>query len=184
MKWRKLNSILHRDIGYLCIGLTLIYAVSGVAVNHISHQFNPSYSIKKVPARVVPLPTDTSPDMKMVEDILSQLGETAAFKNVAMLSPGKLRIFVEGNTIDVELASGAVMQERVDRRPLLYEINSLHLNKPKKIWTYAADIYAVLLAALAITGIFMIRGKNKTRGTVLTLIGFVIPLVFIFFYLS
>jgi len=29
MKWRKWNNILHRDIGYLCVGLTVVY-VSGV----------------------------------------------------------------------------------------------------------------------------------------------------------
>ena len=27
MKWRKWNIIIHRDLGYLCFGLTLIYGV-------------------------------------------------------------------------------------------------------------------------------------------------------------
>ena len=35
MKWRKWNIIIHRDLGYLCFGLTILYVISGVAVNHI-----------------------------------------------------------------------------------------------------------------------------------------------------
>ena len=44
MSWRQWNSVLHRDIGFLCIGLTLVYAISGVAVNHIG-DWNPSYTV-------------------------------------------------------------------------------------------------------------------------------------------
>jgi hypothetical protein len=35
IKWRKGNRLIHRDRGYLCAGLTVVYAVSGVAVNHL-----------------------------------------------------------------------------------------------------------------------------------------------------
>ncbi|MBC8316421.1 MAG: PepSY-associated TM helix domain-containing protein [Desulfobulbaceae bacterium] len=179
MKWRRINYVLHRDIGYLCIGLTLIYAISGVVLNHISHQFNPSYNIKKSETYIKPFPAGTEPDMTLVDDILSQLNETGAFKNVAMLSPGNIRIFVEGNTLDVQLATGKTLQEKVTRRPLLFEVNYLHLNKAKGVWTYLADIYCVLLGLLAITGFLMIRGKVKTRGIILTLLGFIIPIIFL-----
>ena len=46
MKWRKFNIIIHRDLGYLCFGLTILYVISGVAVNHI-HDWNPTYEIEK-----------------------------------------------------------------------------------------------------------------------------------------
>ncbi len=32
MKWRKWNSIIHRDLGYFLVGLTVIYAISGLFV--------------------------------------------------------------------------------------------------------------------------------------------------------
>ena len=35
MKWRKWFRILHRDIGYVAVALTLAYGLSGIAVNHI-----------------------------------------------------------------------------------------------------------------------------------------------------
>ena len=33
--WRLIIRSLHRDIGYLAVGLTIIYALSGIAINHI-----------------------------------------------------------------------------------------------------------------------------------------------------
>ena len=121
--------------------------------------------------------------MALVDSILQQLGEKGAFKNVAQLAPGKLRIFVEGNTIDVNLSNGEVKQEKVARRPILFEVNFLHLNKAKGIWTWIADGYAVLLVVLTITGFLMIRKNSRVRGLVLTGLGFVVPLVFLFFSL-
>ncbi|KAB2892246.1 MAG: hypothetical protein F9K32_00635 [Desulfobulbaceae bacterium] len=179
MHWRKLNHLLHRDIGYLCIGLTIIYAISGVVVNHTSHGFNPSYTIEKSTAEVPPLQRDRQPDAAYVDQVLLALGETAKLKNVAMLSPRTIRIFVEGNTLDVNLDTGQVQQERVKRRPLLFEVNYLHLNKAKGLWTWLADIYAIALLILALTGLLMIRGASRWRGLILTGAGFVFPVLYL-----
>jgi len=42
VQWRKLIIATHRDVGYFFAGLTVLYAVSGVAVNHID-DWNPSH---------------------------------------------------------------------------------------------------------------------------------------------
>ena len=34
---------LHRDLGYLAVGLTLVYAVSGLAVNHLA-DWDPNFA--------------------------------------------------------------------------------------------------------------------------------------------
>lgn len=179
MGWRRFNHFLHRDLGYLCIGLTIIYAISGLVVNHTSHGFNPSYTIEKSVAEVMPLEKGGKPDSAYVSRVLQELGETAPLKNAAMLSPGMIRIFVEGNTLDVNLATGQVVQEKVNRRPFLYAINSLHLNKIKGAWTWFADVYAVALFLLALTGMLMIRGKGTRRGLILTAIGIVGPVIYL-----
>jgi uncharacterized protein len=44
-KWRPLVCRLHRDAGFLILGLTLVYAISGVAVNHKRH-WDPSYATR------------------------------------------------------------------------------------------------------------------------------------------
>ncbi len=180
MKWRKTNHILHRDIGYLCVGLTLIYAVSGITLNHLSPGFNPNYQIEKSTTSVTPLEGGTSPDMQFIEGLLKELGETGKYKNGAYVSPQVLRIFIEGNTIDVHLDSGSVEMEKVTKRPLLYEINALHLNKLKGVWTWFADLYCIALVIIALTGGLMIRGKQKIRHISLVIVGFIIPVIFVF----
>ncbi|MFW2364837.1 MAG: PepSY-associated TM helix domain-containing protein [Desulforhopalus sp.] len=179
MNWRRWNFILHRDIGYLCIGLTLIYGVSGIAVNHISPRFNPSYTVEKSTAQVPPLNPSAKPDMEYIQAVLNEIGETGKFKNAAFVSPGILRIFVDTNTLDVETASGRVNMEKVNRKPLLFEANYLHLNKGKGIWTLLADVYGAALCLLAITGLLMIRGKRKMRGLLLSIAGFLIPVIYL-----
>lgn len=185
MNWRKWNFVLHRDIGYLCIGLTLLYAISGVAVNHITHSFNPSYKIVHISATITPVADEIPVNMDLVDDILKQLGETGKFKNVFRPSPDSLQIFVEGNTITADLRTGKVEQEKVKERPFLFEVNYLHLNKPKKSWTWIADIYAIALGYLAISGMLMMFKKKgvQKRGLWLTIAGFVIPIVALMIYL-
>lgn len=183
MHWRKWNYALHRDLGYLCVGLTLIYAVSGIAVNHFSHGFNPSYDVEKTSAIITPLGQAKQPDMVYVQQVLAELNEIGRFKNVALLSPENMRVFVEGNTIDVNIVTGMVTMEKITRKPILYEVNSLHLNKYKSAWTWVADIFALALILLAVTGLLMMRGKGKIRALLLTTIGFAVPLGFLVFYL-
>jgi len=181
MKWRRWNYVLHRDIGFLCIGLTLAYAISGVAVNHIS-QWNPSYRVERVETnigQVVGNPTDAG----TIRTILARLDERGKLESSYRPDPNRLQLFVEGRSIMVELASGHVVHDRAIPRPVLREMNFLHLNHPKKAWTWAADLYAVALAFLAISGLFMIRKKTLRRGLVLTGAGIAFPLFFLWIYL-
>lgn len=59
MSWRRFLVVLHRDIGYLCAGLTVIYAISGIAVNHIE-EWNPNYDVRRatLEAGAVPVGDD------------------------------------------------------------------------------------------------------------------------------
>lgn len=182
MKWNKLNRALHRDLGYLCCGLTLIYAISGVAVNHID-RWNPSYRLTRIESNIGRLTTISQ--QQLVPEILERIGETRKLKNVFPSAPDEMTIFVEGNTIKVNLVSGETVQDRYVPRSFLYEINFLHLNHPKKLWTWFADLYAVALALLAVTGLFVLRGKQglKGRGGLLTAVGLVFPIFFLWLYL-
>ena len=72
-----------------------------------------------------------------------------------------------------------MLQEKVSRRPLLLELNYLHLNKAKGLWTLLADIYVIGLFLVALTGMLMIRGKSRWRGIILTGTGFLIPLFYL-----
>lgn len=184
MNWRRLNNIIHRDLGYLCFGLTIIYAISGIAVNHIA-DWNPNYSIERIPAIIDTTLLAEMPKDKQVVEILSQLGETGEIKNSHQLNEQTLLIFVVHNNITVNLATGEVVQEKSTPRKGLYEMNFLHINHAKKLWTWMADLYAVGLAVLAVTGLFVLRGKKGItgRGAWLTGIGIAIPIFFLWLYL-
>ncbi len=43
-QWRKWFRVVHRDFGYLFFGLTLVYSVSGIALNHLD-DWNSNYII-------------------------------------------------------------------------------------------------------------------------------------------
>ena len=181
MNWRRWNYLLHRDIGFLCIGLTLLYAISGVAVNHIQ-QWNPSYSVERVETNIGPVVGNPA-DAATALTILERLSEPGKLESSYRPDRNSLQLFVEGRSITVDLPSGHVVHDRAIPRPVLREMNFLHLNHPKKAWTWFADLYAIALAFLAISGLFMLRRKTLRRGLVLTGVGVVVPVFFLILYL-
>lgn len=182
-KWRKWVRILHRDFGYVAAGLTVIYAISGVAVNH-TNDWNPNYSIERSTLKIDPIPDSMLTSETLVTDILAKVGEKGRLKSFFLPDSNTINIFVDGNTISVNLKKGEISQEKITSRAVIRETNFLHLNSPKKIWTFVADLFAIVLAFLAISGLFMIKGKNGItgRGAWLTAIGVLIPLVFLVIY--
>lgn len=181
MNWRKWNNILHRDIGYLCVGLTIIFAISGIAVNHIE-DWNPNYKIEKIEFKINPIPI-TSAD-EMVSDVVRQLKIIDKVESWFRSSPENLKIFFSNQIIEVNAVTGLGVYEYISERVLLYDMNFLHLNHAKKSWTYFSDLYAIALIFLSISGLFVIKGKKgiKGRGAWLTAIGLIFPILFLLMY--
>lgn len=71
--------------------------------------------------------------------------------------------------------------ERWHERPFLRDANFLHLNQPRKAWTWIADGYALLLRFLAVSGLFILKGNTGLvgRGKWFLLAGLVLPLVYV-----
>lgn len=180
-QWRRWNNVLHRDLGYLCVGLTLVYVVSGVAVNHVD-AWNPNYAIEQRSA-AVPVASGQPLDA-LVRDVLAGLGLPPDYRTTFRPDPEHLRIFLDDGVVDVDLVAAVATVEIVRRRPVLFAANFLHLNHPKRLWTWMADLYAVALGLLAITGMFVLKGRKGItgRGAWLTASGVVIPLVFLWLY--
>lgn len=176
-KWRKWNTILHRDIGYAVVGLTIIYGVSGIAVNHVA-DWNPSYAIQKRGIDIGPLPS--APRDSLILEVRRRLGLAAEPQNVFRPDPETLHLFYEGATYAVDLPTGKVVIEHVRPRRVLFEFNQLHLNAPKRIWTYIADAYALALIIVAVTGMFVLKGKTGItgRGAWLVGLGVLVPVLY------
>lgn len=174
MRWHRLNVILHRDVGYLAFALTVVYGVSGLAVNHRA-DWNPSVRPTRTPMTIAPV-QGTGRDA-IVRDALAKLGLTATPRSTFQPDPDTLRIFFENVTYSVDIPTGKVILDRNIPRPVLNEFNQLHLNTPKGVWTLVADVYAAALILLAITGLFVLKGKQGVtgRGAWLTALGVLLP---------
>lgn len=180
--WRRWNNILHRDIGYLVVGMTLVYGVSGVAVNHVA-DWNPSYSRER---RVVEIgPVAAAAREEIVAEVKRKLGLTGEERSSFRPNPETLQLFYEGTTYAVDLPTGTVIVEETRPRPVLFEVNQLHLNAPKRLWTWIADLYAAALIVVAITGLFVLKGRMGItgRGAWLTAIGVLVPVLYWVYYL-
>ncbi len=175
---RKWLRIIHRDLGYLAAGLTILYAISGVAVNHVG-DWNPNVTIEHTWHEIGPARGLSA------EDVLTKLGEPTRHKSTFRPDSNTLQIFAKGTAITVDLASGQTVLERTETRPVFYETNFLHLNHAKEWWTWIADIFAGALAFLAISGLFIIKGKKGLvgRGKWFALAGLAVPLFFLWLYL-
>ncbi len=178
MRLRKLIIATHRDVGYFFAGLTVIYAISGIAVNHIE-DWNPNYVIRTEAATIGELPAGGN--AVLAATVLERMGITEEPESVVRMAPNQLKIFLHQRTLTVAVPAGEVRDEYARRRYAFFEVNYLHLNHGKGFWTWFADLYAVGLIVLACTGIFIITGKKGLggRGRWLLIAGLVIPIVYL-----
>jgi hypothetical protein len=175
-RWRAWLRAIHRDFGYVAVGFTVIYALSGLAINHIA-DWDPNFTATEETRAIAAIPDDVSDDVavKRVTDA------------VGMDAPDD--VFRAGDELRLTYATGArvtVVGDQVtvqNRSPrfFLRVANWLHYNRGKKAWTYVADVYACMLLYLAISGIFMIKGRLglKWRGAVLISLGIAVPVGYV-----
>ncbi|MCP4146609.1 MAG: hypothetical protein GY757_02565 [bacterium] len=183
MKWRKWNNIVHRDLGYLFFGLTVIYAISGITANHYK-EWNSNFIVEQKTVQLEKISPGAQVDRAMIDGILTRLGETDNYKAHFRATPSKLQIFIHDGTVDVDLNKMSAFMEKKKSRPVLREFNFLHLNHAKKLWTWVADIYAFGLFLLAVTGLFVLKGKKgfSGRGKWFVAAGIILPIAFLFLY--
>jgi hypothetical protein len=171
---------LHRDVGYLAVGFTVIYAVSGLSVNHIADLGDPSFKDVNRTHQLA-RPQGTSSEA-VTSSVLAQLGITQKPSDVYRASDTELDItLTEEHRLHVDLARGTIQEEAREPRFFLRLANWLHLNRGKKAWTYLADGYAVFLLFLAASGLFMIPGKKGLlgRGGVFVAVGVLVPVLYV-----
>ncbi len=182
MNLSKLNRVTHRDIGYLIAGLTIIYAISGIALNH-KHDWNPNYIIDSRPVKTEIQISKDSFSNETAKQLLESLDVDADYKAFHFPRGNNVTIFVDGGFVQVNGLTGEGIVERISKRPLFYQLNFLHYN-PGVWWKYFSDIFCVALILVTVTGLLIIKGKNgiTRRGAILTIIGILLPLLFLFIY--
>ena len=92
-----------------------------------------------------------------------------------------LRIYLKGgSSVLANTDTGKGWIEVRKKRPIFYQVNFLHYN-PHEWWKWFSDIFAGGLIFLALTSLFMVRGKKGVwgRGGIYTLLGIIIPILFL-----
>lgn len=179
IKWRKWNRAVHRDFGYLFFGMTIIYALSGIAINHLN-DWNPNYVVDLTHFNVE-VPFNTSE--KAIKEILFEIDDDLIYRKHYSPNDNFVKIFVKNGTATINKITGEGLVEITRPRLLFKPMNYLHYN-PVIWWTWVSDIFAGGLIIIAISGLFILKGKAGItgRGAWLTILGIIIPLIFLFIY--
>ena len=158
---RKINAILHRDLGYFFAALIIAYALSGIALNHID-DWNPDFIITKTTVDF-----EQSYERKTLnDDIIRKFSARAgedSFRLYDFPSDRQVKIYYKDATLLVDIENATGVYEKISRRPLFYQVNVLHRNSVDW-WKWASDIFAVMLIIITVTGAIMVRGKHGFSG--------------------
>jgi hypothetical protein len=180
--WRPWLRAAHRDIGYVVVGLTFIYALSGLAVNHLTDWSDGDASFKTYSASH-DFGRLAGEDQAVADDLRRRLAIKEVPREIYRQSPDELEVIFDKRSLHVNTTTGHVVDEGQKPRFILRVANWLHLNRGKKAWTYVADGYAASLLVLAMSGMFMIAGKKGLlgRGAILVGLGIAVPVLYVTF---
>lgn len=184
MHIRKTLRALHRDFGYLVVGITFIYTVSGIALNHRA-DWNPHYTLVSEDIQL-PVTPETTFTKDQITDLLSKFESHPVYKKHFTTKDGLIKIFVSEGSVVYNPEQGKASLELLKKRPFFFEINKIHLAQTDRIWIWISDVMAFFLLFVAISGMFLLKGKYgmKGRGLWLTALGVLIPLAIILLYLN
>jgi hypothetical protein len=173
-RWRAWLRAIHRDIGYIAVGFTVIYALSGIAMNHID-DWDPNFHATEITQKIAPIGDELS-DAEATRRIAEAAGATGKLDDVYRAGDEVRLSYADGTKLTA-IGDTLTIQRRRDR--LFFRVADwLHATRGKQAWKFIADAYAVLLLYLAISGIFMIKGRLglRWRGAMLITLGLAGPL--------
>lgn len=163
---------IHRDLGYFVVGMTFVYAISGILLNHMNGQ-DPAVGKTIIKKQFSPLL-----DKENFKELFRK--QIREYKLNTIINDGKdYKIYVNGGTGIYHSVTGKLKLEIVHNRPFVEFINKLHYNQ-KKGWTFFADFFAAALIVLALSGLFIVKGKNgfMNRGVWITALGIAVVLFY------
>ena len=114
INWFKLNRALHRDIGYFCIGMTLVFAISGIALNHIN-DWNSNYSVTQNSFNISLVNKDI--ESKEFESwLLNELKISIGIKARFWLDSNIYKLFYNNGSITINKNLETVIVEQIKPR--------------------------------------------------------------------
>ncbi|RXJ96118.1 hypothetical protein CRV00_02740 [Malaciobacter molluscorum] len=167
----------HRDLGYFVIGITIIYSLTGIMLTlRDLHIFEKEYvTIEKIDA-TKKIENEIKNKFKEKIETLKVIENNDKYiKYQASKKEGKKVLTYFKDTNEAKLIT-------VDYPPYIKPFIQAHKSKSKDKWSYLALAYSTILLFLAISAIFMVKGKYgfKKRGIYLTLGGVLLVVVFLY----
>jgi uncharacterized protein len=177
-RWRLWLRAIHRDVGYFSVGLTFVYALSGLAVNHIA-DWEPNF---RQIARQHQLPTPLPNEDDQIAALAARMLELDSPVRESYRSDEQtLQVVFDRRTLRIDTRTGQAAEEAQEPRLFLRVANWLHLNRGKKAWTYIADAYASGLLLLSVTGLWMFSGRKGLLGRagLIAVAGALVPALYV-----
>jgi hypothetical protein len=165
--------IIHRDLGFLMIGLCLIYGISGFLLNHINGE-DPAFKTTESTLQLEKNLTNEELTVLWTDKKLPQL------KRIMTIDGDHSRLMLQGGIGVYNSVTGVVDYEQHSKNEFIYWINKLHYNKVKG-WSVMGDLFAFSLIFFAVSGLFMVKGKHgiARRGKWYLIGGILIPILYI-----
>jgi Uncharacterized protein conserved in bacteria len=175
-KITRLLRVIHRDLGFLMVGVCIVYAVSGILLNHMDGK-DPAF---KTTISVVNAQTDLTNEELTV--FWRDKGDLPELKRIMPIDEDHSRLMLVGGIGVYNSKTGVIDYEVHKKNTLIFWINKLHYNKVKG-WSIMADFFAVSLLFFAISGLFIVKGKKGLSGSGkwYLLVGLLIPALYVFF---
>jgi hypothetical protein len=164
----KIMRALHRDVGFLMVGIMVIYGISGLQLNLKGSDLF-TYSAKTE--------SKISPNLS-VDAVASQLRMR---DTSGVTTDGDIMSFSNGSTYNS--STGELVSIRNEVIWPIDRFNGLHKSGGTGITKAITTTSAVLLCFLAISSFWMYKSKNKNfkRGIILAIIGFAISVYILTF---
>ncbi len=176
----------HRDIGYFYVGLIISFSISGIALNHrtdwdpqdyVYHEAETTtspFSLKDIQEETV------NNKLRIIQRDLDIELQLRGFRE----RQGRLQVFVEDGIVSMDPKTGKVKLEIYRKIPVLGHMTWLH-KTTNHVWIWYSDVFGLGMLAIALTGMFIVSGKNsfRQRGLILALAGVLFPFFALIFLL-
>jgi hypothetical protein len=170
MKWIR---VIHRDLGFLMVGVCFVYGISGMMLNHMNGKDPAFHTVNEQ------LTVDKGLSATELKVALGDMS-LPSVKRVLPVDDSNLRVMFDGGIGIYNSRTGDMEYELYERRPFIYWVNKLHYNKLSH-WNVMGDLFAISLIFFALSGLLMVKGKNGIagRGKWYLIVGIIIPILYI-----
>lgn len=166
--------VIHRDLGFLMVGLCVVYGLTGILLNHMNGN-DPSF---KTTESTIELKKGLNADGITYE--WNSIEENPSLKKVFRIDDEHFRLMLDGGVGVYNSVTGVTEYETHELRPVIYWLSKLHYNRVSG-WSFMGDFFAVSLLFFALSGLFMVKGKNgmSGKGKWFLLAGVLIPIIYV-----